>query len=125
MGGGHCPETPAQRPLVPAREQRGHREMAGLTLRVLSLPASLGCVEEATFPAYQVQSLHQVGATQVLVHKGLGRSRRPEGQQSQQGQQAHPQGHGRGRRPGGLTGLSAKGHMPHPGPPPCAHPQML
>lgn len=60
---------------------------------VLQSTAGLGCVEETTFPAYQVESFYQVGTTKVLIDKSLGRVGLPEDEQGQEGQKAHPQGH--------------------------------
>lgn len=67
--------------------------MAELTLWVLHFTAGHGCVEEATLPTHQVESLHQVGTTKVLLDKSLGGVGLPEEEQGQQGQEAHPQGH--------------------------------
>lgn len=71
----------------------GPNSGAELTLWVLHATPGLGCVEEATLPTDQVECLHKVGTTKVLVDKSLGRLGLPEDQQGQQGQKAHPQGH--------------------------------
>lgn len=109
---------------VPAGQGGGPHSR--LTLWVLHLSAGLGRVEETTLPTYQVQRLHQVGAAQVLVDEGPGRGRCPEGQQGQQGQEAHPQGHGRVSITWGRAELQPAGACALPGTPTqCPRPDAL
>lgn len=68
---------------------------APLTQRLLNIPPGLGLVEEAPLPTDQVQSLHQVGAAEVLVDSPVAAPGAGEGQEGQQGQRPDPQSHGR------------------------------